>query len=566
MCEMQSKSDAQLLREYAEGGLESAFTEIVSRHTDLVYSAALRQVDSADLAGDVAQRVFTDLARKARSVAENLAAEASLIGWLYRGTRFEALNLRRAEHRRQSRERQAMEQPLLTPETTPDWDCLRLVLDEAMADLNDADRDALLLRFFKNQDFRAVGMALGVSDDAAQKRVSRAVERLRELVAKRGIASGAGGLGVAIAANAVQAAPAGLAVTISTAAAVAGTAVHTSTALIATKAIAMTTLQKSLIAATLAAAVGTGIYEAHQISRLRQQNQTLEQQQAPLAAEVQQLQRERDDATNRLASLADETVRLKKNPTEVLKLRGEVGRLRQENSTITTGSALNKLTANPETRKLLRNQQKLGMTAIYKEFAQRLNLKPEQADKLNDLLADNIMENIDRITEVLRDGRKPEEMRPLFAGQDAALLEKVQALLGPDGAAQYQDYTRNLGSYLTSQQFKGMFTGDEAAKEEKSKQLYQLMQEETRVALSNAGLSPDYQTVPMLNFRNIASEEEGERSLKLLDDIYERIAARGSSFFSPEELEKFQEYRKSALNNSRLSLDMNRKMMAPIGK
>ena len=110
MGEMHDQSDAQLLRDYAEHGAEAAFAEIVARHTDLVYSAALRQVYSPDLARDVTQSVFTDLARKARTVSANLSPEASLVGWLYRGTRFAARDLYRNETRRTQRERQAMEQ------------------------------------------------------------------------------------------------------------------------------------------------------------------------------------------------------------------------------------------------------------------------------------------------------------------------------------------------------------------------------------------------------------------------------------------------------------------------
>jgi DNA-directed RNA polymerase specialized sigma24 family protein len=86
MGEMQDQSDAQLLRAYLESGQETAFREIVTRHTDLVYSAALRQVNSPELARDLAQGVFTDLARKARPLAEKLAAGSSLVGWLYRST------------------------------------------------------------------------------------------------------------------------------------------------------------------------------------------------------------------------------------------------------------------------------------------------------------------------------------------------------------------------------------------------------------------------------------------------------------------------------------------------
>src|ERR1041384_6073466 len=109
--------------------------------------------------------------------------------------------------RRRSRERQAMEQLLQTSESAPDWQRLGPMLDEAMADLSDEDRQAVLLRYFKNHDFRIVGQALGMSDDAAQKRVSRAVERLRGFFAKRGVTVGAGGLVAAISSNAVQAAP-----------------------------------------------------------------------------------------------------------------------------------------------------------------------------------------------------------------------------------------------------------------------------------------------------------------------------------------------------------------------
>ncbi len=324
MGEMHDQSDAQLLRDYAERGAEAAFAEIVARHTDLVYSAALRQVYSPDLARDVTQSVFTDLARKARTVSANMSPEASLVGWLYRGTRFAARDLYRNETRRTQRERQAMAQLHPTPETTPDWEQLRPALDDAMSELEDTDRDAVLLRYFKNHDLRTVGATLGISDDAAQKRVSRAVERLREFFAKRGVTVGAGGLAVVISTNAVQAAPVGLALTISTAAVLTGTTLATTATVTATKAIAMTALQKTIVTATIAVLAGAGIYEARQASQLRNQVQTLQQEQ------IQQLQSERDAAANRLAALADEIERGKGNSSELLKLRAEVGQLRKD--------------------------------------------------------------------------------------------------------------------------------------------------------------------------------------------------------------------------------------------
>ena len=90
------------------------------------------------------------------------------------------------------------------------------------------------------------------------------------------------------------------------------------------------------------------------------------------------------------------------------------------------------------------------------------------------------------------------------------------------------------------------------------------MQEEVQAELSSQGLPADFQTLPILNFRNIASEQEAERSIKLLDDIYQRVGARGSSFLSAEELAKFQEFRTTAINNSRAALNLNRTIMAPI--
>src|SRR5437867_2198797 len=136
MDEMHEKSDAQLLRGYAQHGDEAAFREIVTRHTDLVYSVAVRCVNSPDLACDIAQSVFTDLSSKARPLAEKLADGASLVGWLYRSTRFAALNQLRNDHRRLAHERQAMEQLLSNSETAPDWDRIRPVRRRCRSNLN----------------------------------------------------------------------------------------------------------------------------------------------------------------------------------------------------------------------------------------------------------------------------------------------------------------------------------------------------------------------------------------------------------------------------------------------
>jgi RNA polymerase sigma factor (sigma-70 family) len=548
--------------EYAEQRSDAAFAELVRRHVDLVYSAALRMVCEAHTAEDVTQAVFLALSQN----AAQLRGHPVLSGWLHCTARNLAAKSVRSDVRRRAREQEAAAmQQLLSAQSDAPWDKIAPHLDAALGELQAAERDALMLRYFEKKSAPEIAGILGISDEAAQKRVSRAVERLRDFFAKRGVAVGASGLAVLVTANAVQAAPTGLAVTIS-AAASAGATACTATLIAATGTIAMTTLQKTLIAATIAVLAGAGIYGAHQASRLREENLALQQQQAPLAEEIQELRREGDAATHRLAALRDELAKAKKNPDEVLKLRGQVGVLRQENKAAGEKSALNKITSDPQARKLLRDQQKVAMSAVYSDYVKRLKLAPELADKFNDLLADNIMDNVDLVTQALHDGKSKAEIDQIFSGADTAFLAKVQALLGDDAVAQYKEYTQNLASTLTATQFKGFLTGNDEAKQAKQSQLLQLMQQETASSLQNAGLPADYQVVPMLNFRNIASESQGDESVALLDGIYERVAERSSSFLSPDEVSSFQTFMTNALNSSRLALTMNRKMMAPLAQ
>ncbi len=335
---MNDRSDQQLLQDYAQNRSDTAFAELVRRHVDLVYSAALRRLGDSHLAEDVAQGTFTALAQNARS----LAGHPVLSGWLHRTTQNIAANLIRTNLRRQIREQEAvtMNQLLSSAPDDANWQSIAPHLDAALDELESTDRDVVLLRYFEKKSARETAAQLGISEDAAQKRVSRAVERLREFFAKRGVTVGASGLAVVISANAVQAAPVGLTLTITTATALVGTTLATTATVTATKAIAMTALQKIIVAATIAGLAGAGIYEARQASQLREQNQTLQQQQAPLTEENDRLQRERNDLTNRFAALSDEIMRGKSNSAELLKLRGEIGLLRRLNQQSLPANAL----------------------------------------------------------------------------------------------------------------------------------------------------------------------------------------------------------------------------------
>ena len=305
--------DAELLRRYAREGAQDAFAELVRRHLDLVYSVALRQVNGdAHLAADAAQMVFGDLARK----ASVLAGHRVLAGWLFTSARYAAAKLVRGERRRQAREQEAHLMQELSPDDPAahiDWQRVRPVLDEAIGELNDHDREAILLRFFEGRDYASIGTRLKLADNTARMRVERALDKLRSLLERRGVNSTSAALATALAHQAVVAAPVGLAATI-TGAALAGGGIGAATVVAGTGAAAaagtfmsMTKLQLG-ISSALAVAGATGlVLQANtntqlrdEVAHLREENKvitTLEAENRQLArvqAEVQEMRR--DDA------------------------------------------------------------------------------------------------------------------------------------------------------------------------------------------------------------------------------------------------------------------------------
>ena len=316
---MTRHNDQQLLREYAERQSEAAFSELVRRHVSLVYSAALRMVCDAHLAEDVTQGTFIALAQNARQ----LTGRPVLSGWLHRTAQNLASKSIRTEVRRRVREQEvvAMNQ-LLSAETLTAWEHIAPHLDAALGALSEPERDALLLRYFEGKSAHEMAQTLGINDDAAQKRVSRAVERLRAFFAKRGVTVGASGLVVVISANAVQAAPVGLVVTISTAAALAGATATTLAASTTMNWINLKTLA-ALITVALAAGTVTHFVQQRETDRLRSENQSL-------IMGREQLTKERDAALSAAVASQDELKQSRSNKLDLLRLRGEVGTLRQQ--------------------------------------------------------------------------------------------------------------------------------------------------------------------------------------------------------------------------------------------
>jgi RNA polymerase sigma factor (sigma-70 family) len=308
------------LAEYARNGSETAFRELVRRYVDLVYSAALRLVDgNTQLAEDVTQTVFIDLARK----AGNLSTEVMLGGWLHRHACFVASKTLRGERRRQLRERQAAEMNALHDDPG-EFKQIAPLLDDTINSLSAEDRAAILLRFFEQRDFRSIGRSIGSTEEGARKRVTRALEKLHGLLTRRGVTLSATALATVLAAKAVVAAPAALAATISTAAVTA--AATTGTLTLAH--LMTTTAFKTVILSTIAiAAVATPLIFQHQTTaRLRAENTELKQkaeQLAALTAENQRLASQLAEANNPQAAGQGAT-------SELLRLRGEVASLRTQ--------------------------------------------------------------------------------------------------------------------------------------------------------------------------------------------------------------------------------------------
>ncbi len=214
--------ELQILQNFAQTGSQDAFAQLARRYVDVVYSAARRQVrNDAHAAEDITQAVFLLLARKARAIP----TDRPLSAWLLRVTAYCAANARRKQDRQKLYERRSA----MAADTSkqggrsgddPDWELLSPLLDQGISKLPAADRDAVLLRFIEKKSLRQIAEVLDISEEAAQKRVTRAVDKLRDFFHRRGVVTmSAAGLAVLLASQSVRAAPVGLATSVASTAA-----------------------------------------------------------------------------------------------------------------------------------------------------------------------------------------------------------------------------------------------------------------------------------------------------------------------------------------------------------
>lgn len=544
---MNDQTDSQLLQAYAKTGSEEAFAELVRRHVDFVYSIARRMVCDSHLAEDVTQGTFLALAKNAVQLADHPV----LSGWLHRTTQNIAAQTVRTDVRRRVREQEAAAMNELSssaPEAP--WERIAPQLDEALGELDEADRDALLLRYFKQQSAQEMAQTLGISDEAAQKRVSRAVQRLRDFFSKRNVSIGASGLTVLISANAVQAAPVGLASAI-TGAVLSSTALYTSTFIAATKTIAMTTIQKTIIATALTVLAGAGIYEARQNFQLHKQNQALQQQQAPLADQLTQLRAENNHLSNLIAQTKDEKSLSQAQINELMKLRSQSGQARtalkelaklksnaQQNGTVPPFFT-NAMAHGISTAEKFQKKAALEKLARMKE---KLNLTEDQAQAIGDVMTKNIEQRSQQTLNVMLGKQTSAQDLPSTQNEE----EAIKALLSPGQLSAYPDFKRaetTLSAESSTQGDLALMSQMDLSQEQQDKvhsALYQINLDSftsgptasapTRDAFAQAGANGNY--ADFINAQAEMQKQTLEAKLKALDGI-----------LTPEQLKTYEQKR-----------------------
>ena len=285
----------------------------------MVYGAALRQLDGdSGLAAEVAQNVFITVVRKARS----LAPKCTLAPWLHRAVRLAALSAMRAGDRRMKREREAM--AMLEVEKgseVAEWESVRLLIDEALNELNDADREAILLTYFSGQELAQVSRVCGCTENAARMRVSRALEKLRKHLAKRGVTSTANAVSECLRQQPRTVLPLGLAVSIAAASVSAATFTAAQGGILA-----FMTMTKTKVALTALIIGGVSIPFVMQ----RNAQETLARENAALRQKVTDLEQTKR-TESRPSPDETEAARLRAEQRELMRLRADVTALRQEN-------------------------------------------------------------------------------------------------------------------------------------------------------------------------------------------------------------------------------------------
>ena len=423
--------DVALLRRYAEARDERAFGELVARHVDLVHSAAVRSLaGDSHAAADVTQRVFVALARQ----AGGLARDVILPAWLYTTTRHLAVDHIRSEQRRRRREQTAhtLHQVNAPDRPNTDWEKLRTLLDPAMDTLGERDREAVVLRFFARRPFADIGRALGVSEDAARMRVDRALEKLRERLARDGVRSTAAALGVTLGQQAVAAAPAGLGASVTDAA-----LAWAPTAAASSVTIGFTMHTPTLIASLLAlSAAGIAFHQHAGRREAEARHAASDKDLSAMRAELARTQERAAAGEQRVAALQQElkTAQASAAPTRAAASPAPASRGTLFLSSGGNTDPFSRATSLPE-----------AMSASYAAFFRQLGFTPAQREQFVGVMVEWKERGNALFGEAIRAGTKPDQdlHNRIRAQTDSDRDAKIRATFGEGVFQAFQQYETN---------------------------------------------------------------------------------------------------------------------------
>lgn len=431
--------DAELLHRFAVDHAEDAFAELVRRHLTLVYFAALRRTNGdTHLAEDVSLQVFVSLARQARG----LRPGTCLPGWLYVATRHAAANAMRTERRRKHREQEAHAMHELSTPSPEDcgWERMKPELDSVLDQLKEADRNAVLLRFFQHRAYAEIGAVLHVSEDAARVRVNRALEKMRTLLAKRGITSTAAALAAALAQPPAAAMPAALATTV-TATALSGIAtvgLGTASTFSLWTIMSTTKAITGIAGAVTLLALGLAVHEARQAGQARQASIVAAAERDALRSQMAR-RGNRIHETGEADGAPDRTVAAGDDPSRIS--RRAVG-----TSASPAGSTMDLLLSDPVYQELSVRQYRAGLPLTHGPFYRKRGLSPEQVAEFERILTEQHQAMTDAMAAARSQG---------FSLSDPALkavpisdvsTPKLRELLGEAGFDEYRAYSQSLKS------------------------------------------------------------------------------------------------------------------------
>jgi RNA polymerase sigma factor (sigma-70 family) len=424
--------DATLLRSYAMHRSETAFAELVRRHLPLVYSAALRRLGGdAAHAADVAQIVFASLARD----AGRLSRYPVLTGWLHTATRNVAIDLVRSEGRRRSREKEAyaMHENPSVSEATVDWENLKPVLDVAIDQLGDRDRELVLLRYFQDRPFADIAGMCGLSEDGARKRVERALDKLGILLRRQGITSTSAALMAVMAGNTISATPSALVSGI-----IAGAVATSGASGTAMTLLTMTKLQMGIAAVVLIGGAAGLISQHFTIADLRGTGADMQQQLVKLAAENADSAKLRAEANTEIARLNAEIAALKDGARNTTRTGNSI-------ETPRPGVGQNAILQTTVVDSPAMQQRKAQMHGRYDPFFQQRGLTSAQADRFVELMIQMADAREDLQTAV-REAGLPygdgAEVEALRSKANQPIVRELHALLGEDGYAAYAGFEK----------------------------------------------------------------------------------------------------------------------------